>query len=298
MRELLELIDRLRSSDIPLLIQGESGTGKELVARAVHSSSQRAAKPFISENCAAIPDTLLESVLFGHVAGAFTGADSDQPGLLRLADGGTLFLDEIADASPALQKALLRALQEGEVRPVGSRKTVAVDVRLICAANRSLKVLVSQGGFRSDLFYRVAGMTIELPTLRERKEDIERLAMSFLARSLVQPGLKLARDAIECLLAYDWPGNIRQLRNELEAAAALTEEGIIYRAHLSPELRGENSSHCLGPLEPLDVLLARTERDQLLRALSATESKNEAADRLAISRWSLYRKLAKYGIGS
>src|SRR5664279_4165301 len=189
-----------------------SGTGKEMIARAIHYESRRASKAFITENCGALPDTLLESELFGYKRGAFTGAVEDRVGLFQQADGGTLFLDEIGETSPAFQVKLLRALQEGEIRPVGGPRPVSVDVRLIAATNRDLEADVASGRFREDLYYRIAGMTLYLPSLRERPQDIEPIAVGLL-KALAPAGTQFEADAMRCLHAYAWPGNVRELQN-------------------------------------------------------------------------------------
>ncbi|MFG0319989.1 MAG: sigma-54 interaction domain-containing protein [Planctomycetota bacterium JB042] len=241
MLEVFALLDKVAASNIPVLIQGESGTGKELIASAIHRNSPRSAKPFVTENCAAIPETLQESELFGYKRGAFTGADRDRPGLFRVADGGTLFLDEVGDMSLAMQKKLLRALQDGEIRPVGGTKSIHVDVRVVSASNRLLPDLVAKKQFREDLFYRLNGVTIRLPPLRERAEDVPALASFFLARVAKEMGREapgLAADARAALKRYAWPGNIRELENEVRRCLALLGgDATITAAHLSDEVR-------------------------------------------------------------
>ncbi len=238
----LALIDRVAEANIPVLIQGESGTGKELIARAIHENSLRRAGPFVTENCAAIPETLQESELFGYKRGAFTGADRDRKGLFQAADRGTLFLDEVGDMSPAMQKKLLRALQDGEIRPVGGTTSIHVDVRVLSASNRPLLDLIGRRLFREDLYFRLNGVTIELPPLRERAADIPQLCDSFLRRVAVE--LKVAAPVLgasarAALAAYSWPGNVRELENEMRRCLALLGGAarVIEEEHLSDEVR-------------------------------------------------------------
>jgi serine/threonine-protein kinase PknK len=280
---------RIALSDAPVLITGESGTGKELLARFVHDESPRKARAFVAENCAALPDTLLESALFGHVRGAFTGAERSRRGLFEIADGGTLFLDEVGEMSPLLQGKLLRVLQEGELRPLGSERTRAVDVRVIGATRRNLRELVQRGAFREDLFYRLAVVTLELPPLRERREDIPRLVKHFLDKhgkgALIQPG------ALRALELRDWPGNVRELENELRRALALSD-GEIELAHLSPAEQGVSE----GPPSELD-LHAHTDRltRRLVRdAMGLAEGNvTRAAALLGVSRFGLQKILKR-----
>jgi serine/threonine-protein kinase PknK len=240
----LALVDKVARSTLPVLIQGESGTGKELIASAVHQSSARKDKPFVTENCAAIPETLLESELFGYKRGAFTGADRERKGLFQTADKGTIFLDEIGDMSLALQSKLLRVLQDGEIRPVGGTVSVRVDVRVVSASNRMLRDLVARHQFREDLYYRLSGVTIELPPLRERGDDILVLARAFVARIAAEmkrspPDLSPATEKV--LLRHRWPGNIRELDNEMRRCLALLrDEGAIEPKHLSDDLRSSS----------------------------------------------------------
>lgn len=241
MLEVFALLDKVAASNIPVLIQGESGTGKELIAGAIHRHSPRAGKPFVTENCAAIPETLQESELFGYKRGAFTGADRDRKGLFQVADGGTLFLDEVGDMSLAMQKKLLRALQDGEIRPVGGTKSIHVDVRIVSASNRLLPDMVAKKLFREDLFYRLNGVTIRLPPLRERAEDVPELARFFMTRVAAEMGReppRFAADARAALIRYPWPGNIRELENEVRRCLALLgAEGTVSAVHLSEEVR-------------------------------------------------------------
>jgi DNA-binding NtrC family response regulator len=225
--KLSRLILKVAASHVHVLIEGESGTGKELVARAIHLCSARAGGPFLGENCAALSESLIESELFGHVRGAFTGAERDRRGLFALADGGTLFLDEVGDMSPRIQAKLLRVLQEGEFRPLGGREVIRTDLRIISATNRNLVEMVEAGTFRRDLYYRLNVVGLRLPPLRERREDVALLAEHFLAR--VRGGVKrgISREAHEMLERYPWPGNVRELQNVIERAAVLAHGPII-----------------------------------------------------------------------
>jgi transcriptional regulator with GAF, ATPase, and Fis domain len=236
MRAVFDLIARVAAHDVPVLIEGETGTGKELVARALHEQSPRASRPFLAVNCAAVPANLLESELFGHKKGSFTHAIADRPGHFVSADGGTLFLDEIGDMPLEMQAKLLRVLETGEVRPVGSSQSVKVDVRTVAATNRELAALVAERRFREDLFYRLNVVRIALPPLRERAGDVALLLDHFLGRFRA-PEVALVPDAREALERYRWPGNVRQLENEIRRAAALAR-GSIELADLSPEIRG------------------------------------------------------------
>jgi len=236
LKTVFELIERVAPSDVPVLIHGETGTGKELVARALHQLSRRAKKTFLAENCAAVPASLLESELFGHKKGSFTHAIADRAGHFVTASGGTLFLDEIGDMPLEMQAKLLRVLETGEVRPVGSSQTVHVDVRVLAATHRDLPAMVRERRFREDLFFRLNVIRIQLPPLRERPGDVELLVHFFLAR-LLDPGARIAPEALAALVAYSWPGNVRQLENELRRAAALYR-GSIELEDLSPEVQG------------------------------------------------------------
>src|SRR5919202_1451874 len=227
--EVMKLVGRVAGTSLPVLITGESGTGKEVVARAIHRRSPRAGGAFVAVNCGAVPSELIESELFGHVRGAFTGAERDRRGLLQEADGGTVFLDEITETTPAFQVKLLRALQEGEIRRVGSNHTIRVDVRVIAASNRDVGREMREGRFRQDLFYRLKAVTLYLPPLRERREDIMPLARYFAGRAAHATAcgpVSFSRDAVRALVTYDWPGNIRELENAVIRAVALCEHVI------------------------------------------------------------------------
>ncbi len=239
MERVFDLIERVAPSDVPVLVLGETGTGKELVARALHQGSRRRGKLFLAENCAALPATLLESELFGHKKGSFTGAIADRPGHFVAADGGTLFLDEVGDMPLEMQVKLLRVLEQGEVRPVGSNKTVKVDVRLVAATNKDLALMAAKKGFREDLYYRLNVVKIELPPLREREGDLPHLLRYLVAKFAAESKRRIEFDAQaqSALCAYPWPGNVRQLENELRRAVALSR-GRIGLEDLSQELQG------------------------------------------------------------
>ncbi len=235
MQPVFDLIERVAPSDVPVLVHGETGTGKELVAHALHAHSRRAKRTFLAENCAAVPANLLESELFGHKKGSFTHAIADRPGHFVTADGGTLFLDEIGDMPLEMQSKLLRVLESGELRPVGSSQVVRVDVRIVAATHRDLAAMVRERRFREDLYYRLNVIKILLPPLRERKGDVELLARYFLGK-FAAPGVELAPEALAALANHPWPGNVRQLENELRRATALTR-GRIGLTDLSPDLQ-------------------------------------------------------------
>lgn len=240
MQRVFHLIERVAASNVAVLVQGETGSGKELVARALHEASPRRDKPFLAENCAAVPATLLESELFGHVKGAFTDAVADREGYFTAADKGTVFLDEIGDMPLEMQSKLLRVLQEGEVRPVGGNQTHKVDVRVIAATNRDLEAMSREGGFRQDLFYRLNVITIALPPLREREGDVAHLLDYYLAtmgRELGFQSVSIRAEARAAMEAWSWPGNVRELQNELQRALALGG-GMIELSDLSPQVAG------------------------------------------------------------
>jgi transcriptional regulator with GAF, ATPase, and Fis domain len=302
MREVMRLLDKIVVTDEPVLIEGESGTGKELVARAIHAKGPRAKQAFLSENCAALTETLLESELFGHVRGAFTGADRDKKGLFELADHGTLFLDEVGDMSPEMQKKLLRVLQEGEIRPVGGKSVRKVDVRIVSASNKDLKKLVEAGEFREDLYYRLKVLTVRLPPLRERKEDVPALVEHFL-RLHAPPGRRpktLHEGVLARLVAYEWPGNVRELENDVKMMIALGEDVITEDVLSEGVLRGGRRAlpeASQGPVQNLVELVERVERHEITKALAQADgNKTRASDLLGISRFTLQRKLEKYGM--
>jgi transcriptional regulator with GAF, ATPase, and Fis domain len=308
MRSVFALLDKYIEADDPVLITGDSGTGKELVARAIHAHSRRKDHPFVSENCAALPEALLESELFGYVRGAFTGATANKKGLLESATGGMLFLDEIGDMPFDLQKKLLRVLQEGEVRPLGSRETVKVDVRLICATNRNLEQMVRDSEFREDLYYRLAVLPVHLPPLRDRKEDIPPLVKRFLGdlQRETQTKVRISPDAMERIVAYGWPGNVRELQNEIRRAAILCD-GIILESHLSQHVRegrrGPGTPYADDGTVPSErgTTLPDMVRDLEIREIQkafdrAQANKSRAAELLGLSRFALQRKLEKYAL--
>jgi Nif-specific regulatory protein len=295
MQRVFALADRASRSRATVLLSGETGTGKELVARAVHRAGPRGAQAFVAVNCAAFPDTLLESELFGHVRGAFTGADRDKRGLFEVADGGTLFLDEVGETSGPFQAKLLRALQEREVRPVGGTRSRSVDVRVVAATNRDLWREGAAGGFRPDLYFRLAVFPIHIPPLRERAGDVLRLARHFLelhGRAEGKPGVHLSPEAERLLDAHPWPGNVRELENEIQRALALAEPGET----LSPEHFSERLRAILPPIEaslhPGDTLretLDRVEAWLIREALAAHGGRRaQTARRLGVTREGLY----------
>jgi len=302
MQRVLQVIERIRDRDLPVLITGETGTGKEVVARAVHATSARAAAPFLAINCATLPEDLLDSELFGSLKGAFTGAVANRKGLFREAHGGTLFLDEIGDISPRLQAKLLRVLQEGEVRPVGGDTPTRVDVRVIAATNRDLDGMVEAGEFRSDLLFRLNVLPIALPPLRERREDILPLVRRVLERLRREPGrddLGLTPAAQEKLLRYDWPGNVRQLENIIERSFAL-HPGPVLDAHevlITPAgITQPTAEPEAGPELTTDLSLAEVESLHIRRVLARQGGNQVAAARvLGISRSTLRRKLGQNG---
>jgi DNA-binding NtrC family response regulator len=297
-RRVLDLIARVAPTDATVLIQGESGTGKELIAKAIHHASRRAREAFVAVNCGALPEALLESELFGHVKGAFTGASLNKKGLLDEANQGTLFLDEIGEMTPALQVKLLRALQDGEVRPVGSNQPSVVDTRVLAATNRDLEQMIRQGSFREDLFYRLNVIAITLPPLRERREDLPVLAEHFLARFAAKQGrtLRLGPDALDRLLAYPWPGNIRELENAMERAAILSPSEMVGVDDLPPHIAARLELGP-GPSLPRPMSLAETEKAHIIQTLERFGwSHSRAADALGIGRTTLWRKLKEYGL--
>jgi two-component system response regulator HydG len=297
-QEVYDLTLQVAESDANILVMGESGTGKELIAGALHRNSPRRDRPFVSLNCAALSDTLLESQLFGHVRGAFTGAVMNQKGLLEEADGGTLFLDEIGDVSPAVQAKLLRVTQEKDFIVLGSTRTRKVDVRFVAATNKDLMHEVREGRFREDLYYRLNVITINLPPLRDRRDDIEPLALHFLrasARRMKKSGLGIADDAMQALVAYDWPGNVRELENVMERAVILARGGEITRSLLPLDARRE----LVVPQKESAQLVAldEIERRHITSVLKETSfHKSRAAEILGISRKTLDRKILEYGL--
>lgn len=317
MRQVFDLIERVADSQATVLIQGESGTGKELVARALHYLSARRTGPFVAVSCAALPETLLESELFGHEKGAFTGALTRRIGRFEMANGGTLFLDEVGELTPAVQVKLLRVLQERSFERLGGTERITVDVRIIAATNRNLEQAMREGKFRQDLYYRLNVVPITLPPLRERKEDIPLLVQHFLAKfSRTNPHsnglppeggpvpsgghLQMAPDALAALMNYSWPGNVRELENVLERACLLCAGGVITRQCLPAEILAAEGRGCNGftleiPEEGLD--LEELEKQLILKALEKSGGNQTRAARLLhLSRYALLYRLEKYGL--
>jgi transcriptional regulator with PAS, ATPase and Fis domain len=302
MLELYRLLDKIIDSDSTVLVQGDNGTGKELVAKAIHFNSRRKDRRFVAQNCSAFNDNLLDSELFGHRKGAFTGAVADKQGLFEVADGGTFFLDEIGDMSPSLQVKLLRVLQEGMFLPVGGTEVRKVDVRVIAATNRDLKRMVEQGEFREDLYYRINVIALTLPALRERKDDIPALVDHFLRKFAKGRRLKIKRLAKSCLdrlSDYSWPGNIRELENEIERLVVLSgDDRIIQEDLLSARIRQEAPTGDHGPLvqpNSLPDAVQALERNLIYEVLKKTHwNKTKAARELRISRRNLIRKVSQY----
>jgi len=298
MQELFDVLPQVALSDATVLIEGESGTGKELFARAIHDLSHRREGPLVTVNCAALPDTLLESELFGHKAGAFTGAAADHRGRFSLADSGTIFLDEIGDVSPALQVRLLRVLQEKTFEPLGSTKTEKVDVRAIAATNHNLKKLVSDGIFREDLFYRINVVSLSIPPLRKRQEDIPLLVEHFIDHFNRLQGKEIAHvapETLNILMNHKFPGNVRELMNIIEHAFVLCPGGVLLPEHLPDPLRPEGAArHKASPLSLSDL------EAELIREALAKNDNNRAATarQLGIHKTTLWRKMKKLGIDS
>jgi len=302
MQEVFRLLDRITDSDVPVMVQGESGTGKELVASALHYNGPRKDKAFISENCAAISESLLESELFGYEVGAFTGANKRKEGLFELAHNGTLFLDEVGEMSVEMQKKLLRVLQEGEIRRVGGKDKIQVDVRIITATNQDLRAMVENGSFRQDLYYRLKGVTLTLPPLRERRVDIPDLIEHFMDSFSQNPDERQEIDprAKELLEQYSWPGNIRELENEVRKMVAICGRGVTV-SDLSPEIRGDlTPARGFGSLAltgTLKEMVETLERRVIKNALLENKgNKTKTSAELGLSRLGLRKKLERYGI--
>ncbi len=308
LNRICDMIERIAPFDLSVMVTGESGTGKEMIARAIHYESPRASKAFITENCAALPDTLLESELFGYKRGAFTGAVEDRVGLFQQADGGTLFLDEIGETSPAFQAKLLRVLQEGEFRPLGSNRSLTVDVRIIAATNRDLEADVRSGRFREDLYYRLATIPLHAPPLRERPMDLPLLARRLLetaSRALGKTADGFSNEALACIAAYRWPGNVRELQNEILRMVALADSLLLGADLLSPRVLrtpvGESEaaelawfSNISGNLkERMEQLEIQVVKESMIRH---RWNKSRAARELGLSRVGLRSKLLRYGL--
>jgi DNA-binding NtrC family response regulator len=287
------LIEKVAPTNSTVLILGETGTGKELVARALHDNSTRAENPFVAINCGALPETLIESELFGHRKGAFTGADDHRVGLFEVAHGGTIFLDEIGELPKAMQAKLLRVLESGEIRRVGENKTTLVDVRVVCATHRDLQAMVAEEEFREDLMYRINPFEIHLPALRERVQDVPDLARHLLARHRKRPASEalIAEDAIEVLLSHVWPGNVRELANVIEHATILCDSGPIRAEHLPQQLYSRQLQGAARGKRGV-ITLRDLEMDAIHEALERNDgNKPKAADELGISLKTLYNKL-------
>ncbi len=315
MRSLFRMLERIKNSDATVLVLGDNGTGKELVARAIHAQSRRAGKAFVATNCSAFNDNLLESELFGHKRGSFTGAVADKPGLFSVADGGTFFMDEVGDMSPALQVKLLRVLQEGMFMPVGGTETKKVDVRIIAATNRELAQMVKAGTFREDLYYRLHVVSLKVPALRDRKADIPLLIEHFLDKLGKRDGKQkvLTQRALAQLVAHSWPGNVRELENEMERLWVLSgDDKVIDEELLSPSVRQSRPSISVRTPEPptpiapalpepvgksLPEAVEALERKMISDALETYRgNKTRTAEALGISRRNLIRKVQGYGL--
>jgi len=284
------------SENVSVLVEGESGTGKELVARAIHTMSPRAKEPFVAINCGALPEGILESELFGHVRGAFSGAIQDRKGRFELADKGTIFLDEVSELSPAMQVKLLRVLQEQRFEPVGGERSIQVNVRVVSATNQNLRELMEKKGFRRDLFYRLCVVPITIPPLRERRLDIPVLVEHFIdmtAQELERPVLTPSNEVLDLFTRYSWPGNVRELRNAVEYAYVKCRAGVIGVEHLPPEIAyqsGERRRSKPGPALKL-------KKEDILAALAEAEgSRKKAAELLGVGRATIYRYLDLYGL--
>jgi two-component system response regulator HupR/HoxA len=306
MNRVFEVMEKVAQTDATVLLTGETGTGKDLVARAIHYSGARRERRFVAQNCGALPDTLLESELFGHKRGAFTGAHADKKGLFELADGGTIFLDEVGETEPGMQVRLLRVLQDGEIRALGSSETKKVDVRIVAATNRDLRKAVSDGRFREDLYYRLRVVEIELPPLRERREDIPALTHHFLDLANQKMGRRLGgftNAAMDRIVAHPWSGNVRELENEIQRAVALAGDAeTISLDMLSEHLRGDSPPDRSAELTPsgelrdLNQAVDDLKRRMIQDALRETGSKTKAAESLGIPRQSLQKMMKRLAL--
>lgn len=298
MGQMMKMVDRVAPSNATVLVLGESGTGKELIAQALHERSQRKNKPFVAINCGALRETLLESELFGHEKGAFTGAYSRKIGLAEAANGGTLFLDEIGELTPGIQSKLLRFLQEGEIFRVGGKEPIKVDIRLVSATNRELDKEVAKGSFREDLYYRINTIVISAPPLRRRKEDISMLITHFLtygSHRYLNRGMTVSPEAMQVLLNYEWPGNIRELQNVCERLQILAESEIITPKDLPDFVKNPESKFMLEDYDPA-ITIHDLEKRYIIKALNHFDgNKTQAANALGITIKTLYNKLHEYG---
>ena len=298
LRRVRQVIQTAAGSEATVLLEGESGTGKEIIANAIHGLSKRSRGPLVKMNCAAVPETLLESELFGHEKGAFTGADRRRVGRFEQAEAGTLFLDEVCEMQPRLQAKFLRALQEREIERLGGSETIPVDVRIIAATNRDLQKALAEGVLREDLYYRLNVILMRVPPLRERMDDVPILAMHFVRKYAAREGVPtagIAEEAMNVLLSYAWPGNVRELENAVERAVVLGQGDRLRAADLPPQVaRRTDDEH---PLVPAHLTLEEMEKLAISQALRLTGgNKSEAAERLGIHRTSIYDKMRRYGI--
>lgn len=298
MNQLMKMVDRVASSNANILVLGESGTGKELVANTIHEKSNRRGRSFVAINCGALRESLLESELFGHEKGSFTGAYQKKIGLAEVANGGTLFLDEIGELSPAIQAKLLRFLQEGEIYRVGGKDPIQVDIRLICATNRDLEKEVQLGNFREDLYYRINTIVASVPPLRRRKEDIPALIQHFLSSNqhgFINCGRQVDEEALKVMTNYDWPGNIRELQNACERLQILSEGHTIMVNDLPENIRNPEKKDETARYDA-SITLGELEKRYILKALSHFDgNKTQAAQALGITIKTLYNKLHEYG---
>jgi two-component system response regulator PilR (NtrC family) len=293
------LVDKVADTDSTILICGESGTGKELIAKAIHYRSSRSNQPFVSINCGALPESLLESELFGHVKGSFTGAIKDKDGLFKVACGGTFFLDEVGETSPAIQVKLLRVLQEREIIPVGGTSPIKVDVRLIAATNADLERAVQEERFRADLYYRINVIPVVIPPLRDRHDDIELLVNHFLKIASDATGRRrtISKETMELLVNYDWPGNVRELENIIERALILEDKDEIAVDGLPDKIRNHSQKQRKLVMEKAQMTLEELEKEYLISVLEATGwQKKRASSILGINASTLYRKIQRYGL--
>ncbi|HUS63224.1 MAG TPA: sigma 54-interacting transcriptional regulator [Kofleriaceae bacterium] len=303
MQRAMAMAQKVAPAPITVLVLGETGVGKEIVAAAIHRMSPRGARPMVAINCAAMPETLLESALFGHERGAFTGADRRQVGYFEAADGGSIFLDEVGEMPAALQAKLLRVLEQRAITRVGGTATIPVDVRVICATNRDLEEEVRRGRFREDLYFRLCGFTLAVPPLRQRVGDVAPLARQFarqFARKLGQPEAVLDAGAIAALERYDWPGNVRQLRNAVERAVVMATDGAVGLEHLPEEVLGDRDPGGGAGEAPASIVKARVAQVERQTAVEALEAcggnQSQAARRLGMSRWAFIRLMRKYDL--
>lgn len=298
MRQLMKMVERVAPSNATVLVLGESGTGKELIANAIHEKSHRRNKPFVAINCGALRETLLESELFGHEKGAFTGAYARKIGLAEVANGGTLFLDEIGELTPGIQSKLLRFLQEGEIFRVGGKDPIKVDIRLISATNKELDKEVMKGNFREDLFYRINTIVVQSPPLRRRKEDIPALIEHFLTNStsgFLNRGRAMSEDAMKMMMKYDWPGNIRELQNVCERLQILSEGHMVMPGDLPDHIKNPDQKIIMEDYDPT-MTLHELEKRYIIKALNYFDgNKTQAAHALGITIKTLYNKLHEYG---